>query len=1107
MGSGVMSFGEQKMMAKTLATILMGSAALWFAGHAMAAEPIARIDPISGEVVSTRQGEEIVLVEKTTPDILVAGQNLKAGDIIRTNDEGALAIVFADQTQIRLARNTTLEVKEMNNGRLTRLQILRGRLWARAPRKKSRLNVETPSATAAIRGTEWSMQVEGEQTRLQVASGEVNFFNDQGSLAVAGGEAASARPGEAPVKEIVVNRTGREQMLYFLPEDSFVSGNSTMVAIDDARKAAAHGDFNRALSLLEVAQQDAEAQTDRAALHDIYTLQAQIGLLIGDQAIIETALEKGLDGAAAPEPTLLALKAEYQANYLGRPDLALINAQQAAELAPDQADILLTLSKILLERRADKEAMAVIEQAIAAHPKNAELYVHQADIYLKQNRPHKARRALNRAFEIAPNLSIARLGYGQIFALEGDNQSALQEFLAASADNPSYSPALLRLAESYGREQDRDLAQQQLDAADRLDPNSPFPPLYRTALGIDQYQSGEAIDGAREALRRFQARGGIYETLSENRETGSNLSRAFRFVDLNALGRYYGDRVFDSFESTSYFDQVLNESAGLFYQSQDITGFNPSNGDEIQQISSFMQGVVLDPLSVAHSQRQFQISKEGFVEATLNGRNIASSNFDLNRQNASLQGRFYPAVGNGGMPIAFSLTGQQTSYHDDLSETTRDSSAIESYVGMAITPYDNIAFYGTYRDESRNITTDRTDFLLRFGGEHDFTESQNFATFVWNHKISNRQNFSIAAGWDQKKDLDIVYTPQAAFVERLTENKDNKANFIMGNYAKGFGALDLKIGAEFLNKDIKGVFVTDAVETNGTVTTIDTTRPRNSIQEQVVYIDGRYKANDRLTLQGQLSYFNEDSDLTNLPPGTLGGSTNYRVGVAFEAHKNHWLRAATSRERIAVSPFTLMPLYTVGLKESRLPLTERTVLDNQILRWDAHWSDQWFTSIEAEHQTFNTLSYLTPDQDAAINIYDGTIDHVTVDVNYLPGGNWAVNGRYTVTDASGLDALTLGNAITLPYLPDSQGGIGLVWTHPRRIKLTLEGIYIGKQVDTAQVPIGDHFTVDFTGKWEPMNKRFVVEAGILNLLDETYEVQPNVPAPGITAFLSGGVRF
>ena len=100
-------------------------------------------------------------------------------------------------------------------------------------------------------------------------------------------------------------------------------------------------------------------------------------------------------------------------------------------------------------------------------------------------------------------------------------------------------------------------ARQQLDAADRLDAESPLTPVARTAIAIQDYRADEAIRGAREALARFQARGGIYSSLSENRFTGSYAAQAFRFAGLDEWARFYGDRVFDSYTASSYFDQAL----------------------------------------------------------------------------------------------------------------------------------------------------------------------------------------------------------------------------------------------------------------------------------------------------------------------------------------------------------------------------------------------------------------------------------------------------------------------------------------------------------------------------------------------------------------------
>jgi tetratricopeptide (TPR) repeat protein len=663
------------------------------------ADPVPRSEPISAQVVSVRQGEDIVFAGTQDAVDVVVRQDLKAGDVIKTHADGAVAIVFADQMQIRLARNTTLLVKQVSNGVPSEIELTQGSLWARAPRGQSQLTLRTPSATAAIRGTEWGLRVEGGETRLDVASGSVEFFNDQGRLFVDGGQAASAVTGQTPVRLVVVNRGTREQMLYYLSRDFIPDPLSANDPFFSAFEAATRGEFDAALTRLNAQ----DFSTNPLA----YVLAVKIGFLTGSENQIADSLTSGLQ-AFPNHPDLVTLNAEYLAAYKGRPDLALTDARRAVEIAPDNVQSLRVLSQIYLERRMTLAAQEAIDRAITLSPQSPELYLQQADVYLRQNKPGAAKAALSQAFSLTPEFSVSDLGTAHILALFGDNEEALAQALAASANNPGYAPSLLRLAEIYGRLNELVLAEQQLDAADRIDPNSPLTPLYRTALALHQYEGSDGIHGSQEALGRFQARGGLYENLSENRESGSNISRAFRFMEMEAWGRYYGDRVFDRFAATSYFDQTLNETPGPFFIRGEDTQFNPQNGDDLDQISSYLQGVVLDPLSVAQSGRRLQIDKDEFLEATLGGTAIIAETSDLIRASASVQGRYYMGQNGRGIPVAFSLRGQTARAEQntldlsggarpDLIDETLKNGFIETYAGAELSPRDHIVAFAKTR--------------------------------------------------------------------------------------------------------------------------------------------------------------------------------------------------------------------------------------------------------------------------------------------------------------------------------------------------------------------------------------------------------------------------
>ncbi len=182
----------------------------------VAAEPVQRSTPVAGSVIARKTGEEVRFVDVTNWRVVDLNQDLLDGDVLRTNATGQLAILFSDHTQIRLGRNSALQVKKMSATGDTILNLQSGTIWARAQRGGQGLTVETPAAAAAIRGTDWTMTVEGARTSMIVLEGRVSLTNPQGSVDVNEGEGAVATIGQAPHKLISVNPDDREQMLFYL---------------------------------------------------------------------------------------------------------------------------------------------------------------------------------------------------------------------------------------------------------------------------------------------------------------------------------------------------------------------------------------------------------------------------------------------------------------------------------------------------------------------------------------------------------------------------------------------------------------------------------------------------------------------------------------------------------------------------------------------------------------------------------------------------------------------------------------------------------------------------------------------------------------------------
>jgi len=201
------------------------------------AEPVKRTPPVAGSVIARKSGEEVRFVDVSNWRFVDLAQDLLSGDVLRTNATGALAVLFSDHTQIRLGRNTALRVKRMGAGGDTNLELQSGTIWARAERGGQGLEIDTPAATAAIRGTDWTLTVAGDTTSLTVLEGVVELKNAYGSVTVKQGEGAVAAIGKAPTKIVIVTPKDREQMLFHLSlRDAFALMPPTPLKVRDMRR-------------------------------------------------------------------------------------------------------------------------------------------------------------------------------------------------------------------------------------------------------------------------------------------------------------------------------------------------------------------------------------------------------------------------------------------------------------------------------------------------------------------------------------------------------------------------------------------------------------------------------------------------------------------------------------------------------------------------------------------------------------------------------------------------------------------------------------------------------------------------------------------------------
>jgi hypothetical protein len=193
---------------------------LLFHGAAQALEADGRL----AEVISVQGVGEYRPEDAQVWNPARVGQGLFLGNYVRTGDLSRMAILFRDETQIRLNQNSQLQIKNVNDRAQrmpvaapderswTRVRLNEGRARMRSRRVPEGLIMETPAAFAGMRGTDWEMEVDATgRSTLTVLSGKVDFYNDFGRVTVGRGEQAVAEIGKAPVKRIITNPKERVQ--------------------------------------------------------------------------------------------------------------------------------------------------------------------------------------------------------------------------------------------------------------------------------------------------------------------------------------------------------------------------------------------------------------------------------------------------------------------------------------------------------------------------------------------------------------------------------------------------------------------------------------------------------------------------------------------------------------------------------------------------------------------------------------------------------------------------------------------------------------------------------------------------------------------------------
>ncbi|MBI4051706.1 MAG: FecR domain-containing protein [Elusimicrobia bacterium] len=110
-----------------------------------------------------------------------APYELDLGDQIKTGRRGKAQILFRDGSRIELGRSTQFEIENAGTTQsVLRLSWGRLRAWITSA-KERRMEVRTPTAVAAVRGTEFSMQYRNGVTTVDLYGGLLSVSDNKGN--------------------------------------------------------------------------------------------------------------------------------------------------------------------------------------------------------------------------------------------------------------------------------------------------------------------------------------------------------------------------------------------------------------------------------------------------------------------------------------------------------------------------------------------------------------------------------------------------------------------------------------------------------------------------------------------------------------------------------------------------------------------------------------------------------------------------------------------------------------------------------------------------------------------------------------------------------------
>ncbi len=517
----VLLLGAAVVLGVVFSPLMSSAAAAEVRGTTVPDSDSVRVLEFAGRVEYSQGGVGAWLPVRTN-------QVLVPTDRVRTGPASRATFQFSDRSVFRLNQSSQLEIRPVQRESGVRgLFLWVGELFFLDRERPARIEIRTPTTTSAIRGTEFWMGVDGEETvRLAVVEGVVSLASAGVEVEVASRQEATARSGRVPEVRPLLEVRSRLQWCLHYPGVVALQDLDLARTLEEDRRwvevlaAYRSGDLLSALARVPAAGDVGGSQETRL-------LEAALRLAVGQVAAAEgviagtglghpvaralarvIAVVRGEAPPLLPEPSTASewLARSYELQARSELGAALEAVRAAQSLAPDSGFVLVRRAELEWAFGRRESALAALESGRRISPGNPMGEVLAGFIEIADGRTEEAGRHFAEARRIDGSLADAWLGAGLVAARRGDREGALEALQAAAALEPTRSLLRSYLGKGWAAAGDGIRAAREFDLAIDLDPDDPTGWYYRGLERQQTHRLNESVDDLRKAIARNDGR-------------------------------------------------------------------------------------------------------------------------------------------------------------------------------------------------------------------------------------------------------------------------------------------------------------------------------------------------------------------------------------------------------------------------------------------------------------------------------------------------------------------------------------------------------------------------------------------------------------------------